>query len=250
MRPIILCGGSGDRLWPLTQPKQFLRMFGHNTMFKDTLLRLRSDYMPPIITTNIKYESLIIEDLHILQEYRVVLEPVKIGTAAAILIAALLSSEDEVMLILPSDHFIGNLNNFYTSIDKAFRIACKTNAVVTFGIKPHEFNSEYGYINSLYDHHKNHHVVQSFLEKPKYEVSNDHYWNSGIFVFKAKRYINEIKKLAPSLYMSCYAIVKHSRSKRNFIYLEQQDLEGIENTSIDHLVMEKNKEYRNDRSQF
>lgn len=106
MRPVILCGGSGSRLWPLSKPKQFQKIFSQNTMFHNTLLRLKGDYMPPIITTNIQYESLLMQELHALQECKVVFEPVKIGTAAAILIAVLLCDRNETILVLPSDHFI------------------------------------------------------------------------------------------------------------------------------------------------
>ncbi len=129
MRPVILCGGSGSRLWPLSKPKQFQKIFSQNTMFHNTLLRLKSDYMPPIISTNIQYESLVMEELHALQEYKVIFEPVKIGTAAAILIAALLCNENETMLILPSDHFIGDLNSFYASTQKASKLASETNSM-------------------------------------------------------------------------------------------------------------------------
>ncbi|WP_264374466.1 sugar phosphate nucleotidyltransferase, partial [Wolbachia endosymbiont (group A) of Platycheirus albimanus] len=181
MRPVILCGGSGSRLWPLSKPKQFQKIFSQNTMFHNTLLRLKSDYMPPIIATNIQYESLVMEELHALQEYKVIFEPVKIGTAAAILIAALLCNENETMLILPSDHFIGDLNSFYASTQKASKLASETNSIVTFGVKPHEFNSEYGYINAVYDQKEKCHIVKDFTEKPERKLSNDHYWNSGIF---------------------------------------------------------------------
>ncbi len=184
MRPVILCGGSGSRLWPLSKPKQFQKIFSQNTMFHNTLLRLKSDYMPPIIATNIQYESLVMEELHVLQEYKVIFEPVKIGTAAAILIAALLCNENETMLILPSDHFIGDLNSFYASTQKASKLASETNSIVTFGVKPHEFNSEYGYINAVYDQKEKCHIVKDFTEKPERKLSNDHYWNSGIFVFR------------------------------------------------------------------
>ncbi len=184
MRPVILCGGSGSRLWPLSKPKQFQKIFSQNTMFHNTLLRLKSDYMPPIIATNIQYESLVMEELHALQEYKVIFEPVKIGTAAAILIAALLCNENETMLILPSDHFIGDLNSFYASTQKASKLASETNSIVTFGGKPHEFNSEYGYINAVYDQKEKCHIVKDFTEKPERKLSNDHYWNSGIFVFR------------------------------------------------------------------
>ncbi len=184
MRPVILCGGSGSRLWPLSKPKQFQKIFSQNTMFHNTLLRLKSDYMPPIIATNIQYESLVMEELHALQEYKVIFEPVKIGTAAAILIAALLCNENETMLILPSDHFIGDLNSFYASTQKASKLASETNSIVTFGVKPHEFNSEYGYINAGYDQKEKCHIVKDFTEKPERKLSNDHYWNSGIFVFR------------------------------------------------------------------
>ncbi|BEP31587.1 MAG: hypothetical protein WBIAU1_10650 [Wolbachia endosymbiont of Drosophila biauraria] len=184
MRPVILCGGSGSRLWPLSKPRQFQKIFSQNTMFHNTLLRLKSDYMPPIIATNIQYESLVMEELHALQEYKVIFEPVKIGTAAAILIAALLCNENETMLILPSDHFIGDLNSFYASTQKASKLASETNSIVTFGIKSHEFNSEYGYINAVYDQKEKCHIVKDFTEKPERKLSNDHYWNSGIFVFR------------------------------------------------------------------
>ncbi len=241
MRPVILCGGSGSRLWPLSKPKQFQKIFSQNTMFHNTLLRLKSSYMPPIITTNIQYESLVKKELHTLREYKVIFEPVKIGTAAAILIAALLCNENEIMLILPSDHFIGDLNNFYASIEKASKLASETNSIVTFGVKPHEFNSEYGYINAVYDQKEKCHIVKDFTEKPERKLSNDHYWNSGIFVFKAKRYIDEIKKSAPNLYNSCFASVKHFTPQERFLYLKQRDFAGIEGISIDYLVMEKAK---------
>ncbi|MFP3032219.1 MAG: sugar phosphate nucleotidyltransferase, partial [Wolbachia sp.] len=214
------------------------KIFSQNTMFHNTLLRLKSDYMPPIIATNIQYESLVMEELHVLQEYKVIFEPVKIGTAAAILIAALLCNENETMLILPSDHFIGDLNSFYASTQKASKLASETNSIVTFGVKPHEFNSEYGYINAVYDQKEKYHIVKDFTEKPEHKLSNDHYWNSGIFVFKAKRYIDEIKKSAPNLYNSCF---KHFTPQERFLYLKQRDFAGIEGISIDCLVMEKAK---------
>jgi mannose-1-phosphate guanylyltransferase/mannose-6-phosphate isomerase len=238
MRPVVLCGGSGSRLWPLSKPKQFQKIFSQNTMFHNTLLRLKSDYMPPIIATNIQYESLVMEELHALQEYKVIFEPVKIGTAAAILIAALLCNENETMLILPSDHFIGDLNSFYASTQKASKLASETNSIVTFGVKPHEFNSEYGYINAVYDQKEKCHIVKDFTEKPERKLSNDHYWNSGIFVFKAKRYIDEIKKSAPNLYNLCF---KYFTPQERFLYLKQRDFAGIEGISIDYLVMEKAK---------
>lgn len=238
MRPVILCGGSGSRLWPLSQPKQFQKMFSDHTMFQNTLRRLKSSYMPPIIATNVQYESLIMSELVALQEYKVIFEPVKIGTAAAILIAALLCNENEIMLIMPSDHFIGDLNNFYNSIEKASQIAQENNAIVTFGVRPREFNSEYGYINTVFDHKKKYHIVKDFIEKPAYELDNNHYWNSGIFVFKAKRYISEIKKFAPNLYHLCCSGIKHTTPQEKFLYLKQQDFQR-EDISIDYLVMEK-----------
>ncbi|WP_265024950.1 MULTISPECIES: sugar phosphate nucleotidyltransferase [unclassified Wolbachia] len=239
MRPVILCGGSGSRLWPLSKPKQFQKIFSQNTMFHNTLLRLKGDYMPPIITTNIQYESLLMQELHALQECKVVFEPVKIGTAAAILIAVLLCDRNETILVLPSDHFIGDLNSFYVSIEKASKLASETDSIVTFGIKPHEFNSEYGYINAVYGQKEKCHIVKDFTEKPERKVSNDHYWNSGIFVFRAKRYIDEIKKIAPTLYNLCCESMKHFVPRERFLYLEQQNCAGMGDTSIDHLVIEK-----------
>lgn len=195
--------------------------------------------MPPIIATNIQYESLVMEELKALQEYKVIFEPVKIGTAAAILIVALLCDENETMLILPSDHFIGDLSNFYASAQKAARIASETNSIVTFGVKPHEFNPEYGYINAVYGQQEKYHIVRSFTEKPEHELSNDHYWNSGIFVFKAKRYVDEMKRSASNLYNLCCANAQHSILQERFLCLKQRDFVGIEDVSIDYLIMEK-----------
>ncbi|MDN5247913.1 MAG: sugar phosphate nucleotidyltransferase [Wolbachia endosymbiont of Tyrophagus putrescentiae] len=237
MRPVILCGGDSSRLWPLPKPKQFQKVFNSsNTMLKDTLLRLKKDYKSPIITTNAQYKSLVMQDLHDLEDYRVILEPVKIGTAAAILIAALISDENEVMLVLPSDHFIGNLNNFHFSVDKACQIVRKTDAIVTFGVRYNEFNPEYGYINASYDCNNECHIVHNFLEKPAHELKDYNYWNSGIFVLRAGRYIDEIKKLAPDLY-ELYSASFVQEEK--FYYLNKQDFEQVQNISIDHLVMEK-----------
>uniref|UniRef100_UPI0014455CAD mannose-1-phosphate guanylyltransferase n=1 Tax=Wolbachia endosymbiont of Ctenocephalides felis wCfeT TaxID=2732593 RepID=UPI0014455CAD len=238
MRPVILCGG---RLWPLSKPKQFQKMFSNNTMLQNTLLRLKSDYMPPIVTTNVQYESLVIKELQALKEYKVVFEPTKIGTAASILIAALLCDENEIMLILPSDHFVGDVNNFYNSIEKASKVASEADSIVIFGVKPCGFNPEYGYINAVYDDNKKYHIVKNFIEKPKYELCNSHYWNAGIFVFKAKRYIDEIKKFAPHLYHLCAKGIENFIPQEKFFYLKQQDFAEIESVSIDCLVMEKAK---------
>ncbi len=179
------------------------------------------------------------KDLYVLHEYKVIFEPIKIGTAAAILMATLLCDENEVMLVLPSDHFITDVNNFHDVIEKARQVTCKNDAIVTLGIKPYEFNSEYGYINALYDQNKGYHIVKSFCEKPKVELSNDHYWNSGIFVFKAKRYIDEVKKFAPDLYELCCRALTHHPLQENFLYLSHEDFQGVQHISIDYLVMEK-----------
>lgn len=239
MHPVILCGGSGSRLWPLSQPKQFQKIFSNNTMLQNTLLRLKSDYMSPIIATNIQYKSLVMEELKLLQDYKVIFEPVKLGTAATILIAALLCNEDEIMIILPSDHFIGNLDNFHASIEKASQIARETDAIVTFGTKPNEFNSEYGYMLAFYDQNKKHYTVKDFIEKPVHDLGDNYYWNSGIFVFKAKCYIDEVIKSASHLYNLCHASTKDFLLHEKFLYLKRKDFEGIEGLSTDYLVMEK-----------
>ncbi|OCA06412.1 nucleotidyl transferase family protein [Wolbachia endosymbiont of Trichogramma pretiosum] len=139
------------------------------------------------------------QELHVLQECKVVFEPVKIGTAEAVLIAVLLFDRNETILVLPSDYFIGDLNSFYVSIEKASKLASETDSIVTFGVKSHEFNSEYGYINAVYAQKERCHIVKDFKEKPERKVSNNHYWNSRIFVFRAKRYIDEIKNCSDSL---------------------------------------------------
>jgi len=155
------------------------------------------------------------------------------------LIAALLCDKDETMLILPSDHFIGDLNNFYAFCSKSTQMASETNSIVTFGVKPNEFNPGYGYINAVYGQQEKYHIVRSFTEKPEHGLSNDHYWNSGIFVFKAKRYIDEMRESIPNLCNLCCASVQHSTPQERFPYLKQQDFVGTEGVSIDYLIMEK-----------
>ena len=199
---VILCGGTGPRLWPLSRvdhPKQFLNIFSENSLLKETFLRAKR-IVPSqniYIVTNNKYLSLIKQNLKGLVEPQNILsEPQKKNTAMAILYAcAVICNKDASAIIttFPSDHFISLLRNFDHDIKESFRLAQK-NSIITFGIKPNSPSSSFGYIQT----NSQNKVIQ-FIEKPNVALAqkliqkNNCYWNSGIYTFKIDTLINEFK---------------------------------------------------------
>ena len=199
---IILCGGTGPRLWPLSRvnhPKQFLKIFSDNSLLKETLLRAQK-IVPPeniFIVTNSKYSSLIKHDLKgLIKVQNVLAEPQRKNTAMAILYASAVISRlnpQATITSFPSDHFIGQLSNFKHDINQGFQLA-QNNEIVTFGIKPNSPSTSFGYIQV---NPKNH--VLQFIEKPKIDLAkelirkNSWYWNSGIYTFKIDTLIKEFR---------------------------------------------------------
>ena len=205
--PIILSGGSGTRLWPLSRkhyPKQFISLVNQTTLFQDTILRLPDEMDEPTIICNESHRFLVAEQLRQInkQSNNIILEPIGKNTAPAITLAALkltMNKQDPVLFVLPADHSIQNKEAFHESIKIAETLA-EQKKLVTFGVPPTQPETGYGYIevdNIKTDKYYN---INSFREKPtkknakKYQESTNYYWNSGMFMFKASVYLDELEK--------------------------------------------------------
>jgi mannose-1-phosphate guanylyltransferase/mannose-6-phosphate isomerase len=258
MTPIILCGGSGSRLWPLSRtshPKQFLKIFGGHSLFQETFLRLPEavcSVANTYVITNHHHRFLATEQLDDIDKKNIqlILESESKSTAPAIAIAALKVAErdpDEVMVVLSADHIIHDLVAFERVLQQANQAAL-TNAIVTLGIKPTTPETGYGYLEiqeSLSG--KNAVPVHQFVEKPDLVTANQYlkserfYWNSGIFIFKAKVILDELKKSAPDILEQCQNSLNLSSQDKNFLWLEANSFNACRSESIDYAVMEKSK---------
>ena len=252
-RPIILCGGSGTRLWPESRenfPKQFIPIKNNYSLFDLTLKRLNliKNLLTPIIITNEKYKFLVRDSLENLKlKASIVLEPLGKNTAPAIYIASKLVNEKENLLILPSDHYIGKNDVFAKAINNVIKLN-QTKNWVTFGVKPNFPSTSYGYIklnhNSL---SKKIIDIESFIEKPnlikakQLLSSKNILWNSGIFFGNAKMILKSIKKHAPSISQNCDIVLKKFKfsKKLNEFSFDLKLFEKIPSLPIDKAVMEK-----------
>ena len=251
--PIILAGGSGSRLWPLSHPKypkQFLKLINKKTLLQQTLLRLKKieDIHDVIIICNEDHRFLVIEnckEIGILDPI-ILLEPISKNTAPAITLAALQSLKifnDAILLVLPSDHLIQNLDIFGKPIKNAKSQAQK-GEIVTFGVIQKFASTEYGYIKI--SNLKTVSRVEKFIEKPKLEITEaffkdgNYLWNSGIFMFKACT-INELEKYYPELVSLSNDCLNNIDKDLNFIRLKKDKFEKLPSISIDIALMEKSK---------
>ncbi|SNT82250.1 mannose-1-phosphate guanylyltransferase/mannose-6-phosphate isomerase [Stenotrophomonas sp. CC120222-04] len=249
--PVILSGGSGTRLWPLSReayPKQFLPLVGDDTMLQATWKRVASIAgAAPIVVANQEHRFMAAEQLREckVMPQALILEPVGRNTAPAIAIAALqalANGDDALLLVLPSDHVVRNEAAFHAAVKQA-AIAAETGKLVTFGIVPTAPETGYGYIKAAAGEGVR--AVDRFVEKPdlataeQYVASGEYFWNSGMFLFKASRYLKELEALQPAILAACRQALDKAARDNDFIRLDAEAFAASPNDSIDYAVMEK-----------
>ena len=253
--PVILSGGSGSRLWPLSRahyPKQLLPLSGENTMLQDTALRVSDSarYHDPLVIANNEHRFIVAEQLQQagVSPRAIVLEPLGRNTAPAVTIAALIlqrEDPDATMVLLPSDHVVGDHAAFAAAADRAAH-AASGGQLVTFGITPRHPETGYGYIRqgAALAFHDGAFSVSAFVEKPDlptaegYLQSGDYLWNSGMFVLPAQVYIDEIERLAPEILTQCRLALEKSFRDLDFVRLDEPAFAACPSDSIDYAVME------------
>ena len=252
--PVILSGGSGTRLWPLSRkqyPKQYLPLAGDNTMLQETILRLNGleNLTDPIIVCNADHRFLVAEQCQQIdiKNPTILLEPIGRNTAPAIAAAALQSikdTNDAVLLVLSADHVIQDVEAFHQAINIASNQA-RSGKLATFGIVPTDANTGYGYIKSSKDNADGAYKVEEFVEKPdlqtaqSYLEQGNYLWNSGMFMFKIDTFISELTTHSPDIVKSVNNAINNAEQDLDFIRLDKQAFESSPSDSIDYALMEK-----------
>jgi len=258
--PVIMCGGSGTRLWPLSRaqfPKQFLPLVNDTSMLQDTLARLPSQHQAPVFICNEDHRFLVAEQVKQVNcgKTTILLEPKGRNTAPAVALAALnalTDNDDALLLVLAADHVIKDTKAFHQAVNVA-TVAAVQGKLVTFGIVPTHAETGYGYIqkgskqeeqqgnqqgNDIYQ-------VAKFVEKPNaataqdYLDSGDYLWNSGMFLFKASRYLAELEKFRPDILSACRASMAKVEKDLDFTRPDKESFLQCADESIDYAVMEK-----------
>jgi mannose-1-phosphate guanylyltransferase/mannose-6-phosphate isomerase len=257
--PVILSGGAGTRLWPLSRelyPKQLLPLVGEHTMLQDTVLRLAGlNAAPPVVVCNEAHRFLVAEQLRLINApaQAIVLEPAGRNTAPAIALAAhaALSAagaagtagEELLLLVLPADHVIRNAHAFRDAVQVAVS-AARAGNLATFGVVPQAPETGYGYIRrgaadgAAWR-------IENFVEKPEraraeeFVASGEYYWNSGMFVFGARRYLDELQRLAPDIAEACERAYSAAQRDLDFTRIDATAFASCRSESIDYAVMEK-----------
>jgi mannose-1-phosphate guanylyltransferase len=249
--PVIMAGGSGSRLWPLSRslyPKQFLALNGNETMLQQTLQRLSGLTLErPVVICNEEHRFIVAEQLReINQSGSIILEPVGRNTAPAIALASktVVESKDSLILILAADHVILNESAFVDAVEKAIPLA-EAGKLVTFGIVPTEAHTGYGYIKRGESVNEHGFQVDAFVEKPNAKIASEyfegkeHYWNSGMFLMKASRYLEELNQFRPDIYTACESALVNTSKDEDFIRIDKIAFEKCPDESVDYAVMEK-----------
>jgi len=251
--PVVLCGGSGTRMWPLSRsnyPKQFLNLIdeGHST-FQTTLMRMPEQCQPSILVCNENHRFILAEQMSEITQtaQNIILEPECKNTAAAITLAALTASQNgdnPILFVTPADHLITGEANFHHILQKAMKLA-ENNKLVTIGVKPDHVETGYGYIQQGNEISKDCYEVDYFIEKPDHQTAEsfieagNYLWNSGMFLFKASVFLEEISKFAPDIIDCCAKSLIENKDGTVFTRLNEEVFKQCPSDSIDYAVMEK-----------
>lgn len=248
--PVILSGGAGTRLWPLSRelrPKQLLPLMSQQTLLQETALRLGGR---PIVVCNHEHRFIVAEQLREIgiEPQGIMIEPMGRNTAPAVAVSALLAENipDSLLLVMPSDHQIRDVESFRHAVEKAIPQA-QAGKLVTFGIKPIDANTGYGYIRQgsvcgecFY--------IEQFVEKPDlataqtYLQSGQYLWNSGIFLFSAQAYLTELTRQRPDMVDLCRRALAEGENDLFFFRLAESAFEAIQGESVDYAVMEQTRQ--------
>jgi len=257
--PVILAGGSGSRLWPLSRqhyPKQLLKLFGDKTMLQQTILRLAglSDLASPIVVCNVEHRFMVAEQLNEIgiSDSAIILEPLARNTAPALALAALHANEiapDSTLLVLSADHMIRDVEEFRRVVKVATAAASKNN-LVTFGVQPTHPETGYGYIKTRQEQgdESESHGVEQFVEKPdlataeKYLAAGCYYWNSGMFVFKTDVFLSELQAHSPEVVSAAQQARQLAVRDLDFIRVDKEAFATAPNISIDYALMERSQQ--------
>ncbi|MDX2308686.1 MAG: mannose-1-phosphate guanylyltransferase/mannose-6-phosphate isomerase [Hyphomicrobium sp.] len=257
--PVVLSGGSGTRLWPLSRsmyPKQFIRFFNGkgNTLLGATLARLKSEdgFAAPILLCNNDHRFLVKEELDraAIAPKSIILEPIARNTAAAITVAALAALKENpaaIIAVMPSDHAVKDETKFVEAVRRAATVAA-TGRLVLFGIKPDSPHTGYGYIRkggSVEGFNGGAYDVAAFYEKPdiataeRYLADGSYFWNSGIFVLDARTFLDEVERLDPGILNAARSALAGAADDLGFVRLDRTSFATAPNISVDYAVMEK-----------
>ncbi|KZC42606.1 UNVERIFIED_ORG: mannose-1-phosphate guanylyltransferase/mannose-6-phosphate isomerase, partial [Rhodanobacter sp. FW104-R5] len=254
--PLILSGGSGTRLWPVSRknlPKQFLELAGKGTLFQQAIARTRQlpDVAVPIVVASEDHRFLAADQLleGDIKGATIVLEPLARNTAPAIALGALQALQrdaDAVLLVLPADHLIGDTAAFVEAVKQAMPLA-EQGWLVTFGIRPDRPDTGFGYIRRAETVDAHGYRVEQFVEKPdlataeSYLADGGYDWNSGMFLFKAARYLEELAAHAPAMLAAVREAYAKATTDLDFVRIDRDAFALVPDDSIDYAVMEKTR---------
>ena len=244
---LILCGGSGTRLWPLSRtlmPKQFVKLFDGKSLFQLTIERNAPMCAEQLIVSNSEQYFLALDQLEELKKFNnhYLLEPIGRNTAPAIALACMALKSDDIVLVTPSDHLIKDQKAYENSVKKAIDYA-KKDFLVTFGIKPTFAETGFGYIEAHGEDVKAFHEKPDVMTATSYLEAGNYYWNSGMFCFKAGVFLAELETYASEIFLTCKHAYEHAK-REEIIRIGYEDMLKIPEDSIDYAVMEKSKKVK------